>query len=63
MLLEMVLVATVGGGSLWGPPRMIAAMVMDEGVLPPPATFEIGPMMAAMAIHLMLSIILGIVLG
>ena len=63
MMLEMVLVATVGGGSLWGPPRMIAAMVMGEGVLPPPATFEIGPMMVAMAIHLMLSIILGIVLG
>lgn len=63
MMLEMVLVGTVGGESPWGPPRMIAAMAMGDGVLPPPATFDMGIMMVAMMIHLVLSIILGLVLG
>lgn len=63
MMLEMVLVGTIGGQSPWGPPRMIAAMVMGESVLPPPATFDLGIMMVAMMIHLMMSIVLGAVLG
>ena len=63
MMLEMMLVATVGGASPWGPPRMIAAMVMGRGVLPPPATFDLGIMMVAMMIHLVLSIALAAVLG
>jgi len=63
MMLEMALVGTIGGQSPWGPPRMIAAMAMGEGVLPPPATFDFGIMMAAMMIHFTLSIVLGVVLG
>ena len=63
MMLEMVLVATVGGGSPWGPPRMIAAIGMGKDVLPPPATFDLGVMMVAMAIHFVLAILLGIILG
>lgn len=63
MMLEMVLVATVGGGSPWGPPRMIAAMVMGKGALPPPPTFDATIMAVAMMIHMVLSILLGIILG
>jgi len=63
MTLEMVLVATVGGGSAWGPPRMIAAMVMGEGVLPPPATFEMAPMLVAMLVHLTISVVFAAILG
>ncbi len=59
MMMEMGLVA-LSGGSPWGPPRMIAAIVMGEGVLPPPASFDLMIMMAAMAIHLMLSIVIGV---
>ena len=59
MMMEMGLVA-LSGGSPWGPPRMIAAIVMGEGVLPPPASFDLMIMMAAMAVHLMLSIIIGV---
>lgn len=61
MMLEMLLVATIGGGSAWGPPRMMAAMALGKGVLPPPATFDITILMVAMAIHFMFSIILAIV--
>lgn len=63
MMLEMALVATVGGGSPWGPPRMIAAMVMGRDVLPPPATFALAPVMMAMVIHFLLSIALAAILG
>ena len=63
MMMEMILVAVAGGGSPWGPPRMIAALVMGESVLPPPATFDLGITMVAMIIHFMLSIILGVALA
>lgn len=63
LMLEMALVALVHGMSPWGPPRMMAAMVMGEGVLPPPATFDIGIVMVAMMIHVPLAIIYGIILG
>lgn len=66
MMLEMALIMMLQGQSPWGPPRMMAAMVMGKGVLPPmgePATFDFGIMMVAMMIHLMLSIILGVILG
>ena len=58
MALEMLLVATVGGGSPWGPPRMIGAMLLGSQVLPPPATFDLGVFLVAMLIHFVLSIIL-----
>ena len=61
MMLEMMLVAIFTGESPWGPPRMIAAIGMGEGVLPPPATFDAGVMMVAMLIHLGSSVILAFV--
>ena len=63
MMLEMALVGTVGGGSPWAPPRMIAAMGMGEGALPPPPSFDAGIVAVGMAIHMILSILLAIVLG
>ena len=58
MMLEMIMVPVFMGGSPWGPPRMIAAIGMGRGVLPPPATFDAGIMMVAMLIHFGLSVIL-----
>lgn len=60
MMMEMALVAATTG-SPWGPPRMIAAIGLGEGVLPPPATFDLTVMMVAMAIHFGLSIVLGLI--
>ena len=42
---------------------MIAAMVMGKGVLPPPATFDIGVLMAAMAVHFPLSVVFTLILA
>src|SRR6266508_1466679 len=61
LVLEMVLVATIGGDSPWAPPRMMAAIVLGKGVLPPPATFDFGIFAAAMVVHFVLSIALGFV--
>ncbi len=61
MMMEMILVAVAGGGSPWGPPRMIAAMVMGEQVLPPPATFDTGVFTVAMMVHFVLSIVLAFI--
>ena len=65
MMLEMGMVWLFMGESPWAPPRMIAAMVLGEGVLPmppeKPATFDLGVMMAAMMIHFVLSIIYGLI--
>lgn len=58
MVLEMALVATVGGGSPWGPPRMIGAILLGREVLPPPGTFDLGVFLVAMLIHFVLAIIL-----
>ena len=63
MMLEMVMVPMFLGGSPWGPPRMIAAIGMGKGVLPPPDTFALVPMVVAMAIHFMLAIVLAVVLA
>ena len=61
MMMEMILVAVAGGGSPWGPPRMIAAIVMGEQVLPPPATFDAGVFTVAMVVHFVLSIVLAFI--
>ena len=63
MMLEMALVGTIRGKSPWGPPRMIAAMVMGKDVLPPPATFDMGIVMVAMMIHIPLSVLMAAILG
>lgn len=66
MMLQMALMVMLQGQSPWGPPRMMAAMVLGKGVLPQmgqPATFDPMIMMVAMVIHMMMSIIFGIVLG
>jgi hypothetical protein len=56
LILALVLVPIVLGGSPWAMPRMIAAIVMGEGVLTP-ATFDLGIVAVAMGVHFVLSII------
>lgn len=66
MMLEMAMMMLFQGESPWGPPRMMAAIVMGQGVLPAmgePARFDAGVMMLAMMIHLTLSVVLAVVLG
>lgn len=62
MIAEMLLVMLTGQ-SPWGPPRMIAAMVLGGDVLPPPASFDLGVVMTAMLVHFLLSAVYGIIIG
>ncbi len=61
LVMEMVLVATIGGGSPWGPPRMMAAIGMGNGVLPPPPTFDAGIVIVGIIIHFVLSVVLALI--
>lgn len=63
VMFEMVMVWLLMGQSPWGPPRMMAAMLLGRDVLPPPADFAMTPVMVAMAIHLPLSALYGLVIG
>jgi uncharacterized membrane protein YagU involved in acid resistance len=63
MMLEMLLVEFFQPMSMWGPPRMIAAMAMGRDVLPPPDTFDPLVFMVAMLLHFLLSIIYAFILG
>lgn len=56
-VLEIILIPLVGGGSPWGPARMIAAMVMGRSVLPPPATFDLLVVAVAFVVDVVLAIV------
>lgn len=57
LMFEMPAVALFLGMSPWAPPRMMAAIVLGRGVLPPPDTFDIGIVMTAMMLHFALAVV------
>jgi uncharacterized membrane protein YagU involved in acid resistance len=63
LALELIMVPLFLGDSPWAPPRMIAAIAMGEGVLPPPGTFDATIVAVAMLVHFPLSILYAIVLA
>lgn len=63
MLLEMIMQPAYMDGSFWGPPRMVAALVMSKDVLSPPADFNLTIDLVGMLIHFALSIIYAFIIG
>jgi uncharacterized membrane protein YagU involved in acid resistance len=63
IMFEMVMVALFLTESPWAPPRMMAAIVLGETVLPPPATFDFGVMTVAMTVHFVLSILYAFIIA
>lgn len=63
LAVEMLMVMAFMGESPWAPPRMMAAMLLGRDVLPPPADFDAGIVMAAMLVHFPLSIVYGLITG
>lgn len=67
LVMELIMVPVFLGGSPWGPPRMIAAIVMGQDVLPmpqgPPPTFSLGIILVAMVVHFALSIAFAVALA
>lgn len=63
MLAQMVLLALVIGGSPWVVLRRVAAIVLGESVLPPPATFDLTIFLVALLLHFFLSVIYALILA
>jgi len=63
LVLEMLMVPLFLGDPAWAPVRMIGAIALGKDVLPPPATFDPGIMLAALGVHYSLSIIYTFVLS
>lgn len=60
LILALLLVPVLLGGSPWELPRMIAAIVLGAGVLTP-VTFDIGIVLTAVVMHFALSVIYAII--
>lgn len=63
LAVEMLMVWLLQGQSPWGPPRMMAAMLMGKEILPPPADFSLPATAVAMMIHFPLSLVYAVILG
>ena len=66
LMLEMALVWIVQGMSPWGPPYMMAAMVLGKDVLPAAGTwasFDLTIVMIAMMIHFPLAVLYGLLVA
>jgi hypothetical protein len=67
LVLEMLMVPIFLGGSAWDPPRMMAAIVLGERVLPMPGQtpppLDATVMLAALGVHFMLSTIYALMLA
>lgn len=63
MGLEMILVQIFRGESLWGPPRMIAAILLGKSVLTSTASFNLAVFITTLALHFVLSIVYALILA
>lgn len=62
LLLDMLAMVLMGD-SPWAPTHMIAAIVMGDGAMAAPATFDIGIVVVALIVHFALAIAMGLILG
>ncbi|MCG6948226.1 MAG: hypothetical protein LJE93_04835 [Acidobacteria bacterium] len=62
LLINLILTTTALDGNPWIVIRLIASIVMGDGVLAPPATFDAGILAVALVIHYVLSFVFAAVL-
>ncbi|WP_429454766.1 hypothetical protein [Paraburkholderia sp. WC7.3g] len=62
LVIELVAMRLMGQ-SVWGPPRMIAAIVLGRDALMQPATFAPGIMLAALVTHFVLAMLFTVILA
>jgi hypothetical protein len=63
MLLWVILLAVVTGGSVWTPFHHIAAVLLGEGALTPSQTMEPQVVITGIVVHLFLSIVYAVILA
>lgn len=62
-LLVNMLLTQIYLGSPWIIVRLAASVLMGQGVLPPPATFDLGIFLSALLVHFFLSIVFACVIA
>lgn len=63
LLVLLVAYPLVTGGTPWTVFRFIGAIILGEGVLPPPTTFDGGVVLMALILHFALSVIYTLILA
>lgn len=63
LIVQLVLFPFVTGGSPWVVTRLIAAIVLGQGVLPPPAAFDGLVIVVGLVVHFVLSITFALLLA
>jgi ABC-type cobalamin transport system permease subunit len=63
LLANLFAVPRIMGGSFWISVRLVGSMLLGEGVLAPPATFHAGALVAAIAVHYTLALVLAAVIA
>jgi hypothetical protein len=63
LLVNLFVVPRIMGGSFWVSARLVASMLLGEGVLAPPATFHAGALAAAIAVHYTLALALAAIIA
>lgn len=63
LVFNMIMFPIFAGGSPWVLTRLQAAIVLGDGVLPPPASFDLGITVVAMLLHFALSIAFGLLVA
>lgn len=63
LLLNLFLVPLFVGGNAWVVLRLLASIVLGEGALAPPATFDLSVLIVALITHFVLSILFALLLA
>jgi len=63
LMIALLFIPLFIGGTVWGVIRMIAAIVLGSGVLPPPDTFDVGVVLTGTVLHLLLATVYGAILA
>ncbi len=63
LLLTLFVLPYAVGGNAWVMLRMIASLVLGDGILAPPATFDAAALVVGVVLHLVLSVALTLLLA
>ncbi len=63
LLVQIIMATGPLSSSMWVPLRWNAAIIMGQGVLPPPAGFALGPVVVGLIVHFALSILFSLLIA
>lgn len=63
LVVQIVMATWLLGSTPWVALRWQAAIILGQGVLPPPATFAAWPVLVGLLLHLLLSLLYGLLIA